>query len=151
MAVGSFIAYNSFIYRAMRDAVLGESNLNGTYQALLLDNAYVPSLAHATLADVVANECTDPDYGRRNIAGLAVSQDGSSRTVIDANDVDFGNAVTIGARYIVIVCYTGVNATSYLVGYMDLNDGGAANVQSTNDDFDVGWNAAGIYRITPNV
>lgn len=150
MAVSAFKMYKSFMYRAMRDALLGESNIAGTLKAILLDNAYTPSLTGDTLlSDIVADECADGDYARQNISGLAVSQDGSSNTALDAADVDFGNAVTISARYLVLVWDTGVDSTSYLVGYVDLNDGGSANVSSVANDFDISWNAAGFYVVTP--
>ena len=150
MAVGAFKMYKSFQYRAMRDAMLGESNIAGTLKAALLDNAHTPSLtAHSTWNDVSGDECADGDYAEQTITGLAIGQDGSSNTTIDANDVDFGNAVTISARYLVLYYDTGTPTTSYLVGITDLNDGGAANVSSTADDFDISWPAGGFYTITP--
>lgn len=147
MAAGNFIPYDEFVFRFARQ----EFNfLNGTIEALLLDNAYTPdTAAHTVLGDVTGQEITDTDYARQTLANNTITQDGSGRTVFDADDVDFGNAVSIAARYMVIVLNTGVASTSYLMGYVDLNDGGTGNVSSTNSDFDVAFSANGIHRIDP--
>ena len=150
MAVGNFIPYDSFVYRVAR----GDFDfLVDTVKMLLLDNAYTPlPAAHDALDDISANEVDDgvfTDYAQQTLAGKTITQDGSTRTVFDANDVDFGNAVTITARYAVIFKDSGTPATSWLMGYIDLNDGGSTAVSSTASDFDVGFNAAGIYRIDP--
>lgn len=73
----------------------------------------------------------------------------AQRVTFDANDVDFGDSVSISARYLVLWLDTGTSGTSYLMGYVDLNDGGTGNVSSTNSDFDVSWATEGIYQIKP--
>jgi len=69
--------------------------------------------------------------------------------IFDADDVDFGDSVSISARYLVLWVDTGTGSTSYLMGYVDLNDGGSSNVSSTNSDFDIQWSSSGIYQIKP--
>lgn len=148
MTVGNFTAQASFVYRVARGDI---DFLTDTIMAMLLDNAYTPTAAHDALDDVSAQEVnagTYPDYARQTLASKTITQDGSLRTVFDAADVDFGNAVTISARYMMLFKDSGVAGTSYLLGYIDLNSGGSANVSSVAGDFDVGFNASGIYRIT---
>lgn len=150
MSAGNFIPFKKAPYRMLRQELDWLTPGAGTWKAALLTSAYTPDAnAHDAWDDVSAHECADGDYARQNLASRTITQDGSNRTVFDAADVDFGNAVSIAARYMVLFLDTGTPATSYLFGYVDLNDGGSGNVESTNDDFDVGFNASGIYRVTP--
>ena len=147
MAAGNFIPYRSFVLKTARQEF---DFLGATIQALLANVGYTPNVAtHDALDDVTANEIADAGYARQTLGGKTIAVDGSGRTVWDANDVDFGNAVTLAAKYMILFLSTGTPATSWLMGYVDLNDGVGSNVQSTSSDFDVGFNAAGIYRITP--
>lgn len=121
-----------------------------TMVAMLLDTAHTPSLTtHEFISDVVANECGDVDYGRQTLASKTVALAGG-KLVFDAADVDYGNAVTISARYLVIAKNTGSDTTSPLLFICDLNTGGG-NLSSTSADFDVAFNTSGIHDVTPNV
>ena len=100
MAAGNFTAYSEWVYRTSRDEF---DYLDDTIKAILLDNAH--SLAAGTdrvLADVSADECADGDYAAQTLGTKTLTQDGSNRPVYDAADVDFGAAVTISARYLVL-------------------------------------------------
>jgi len=147
MAAGNFIPYDEFVFRLAQQEF---DFLNGTMEAILLDDAYTPdTAAHTVIGDISSQEIGDTDYSRQTLANKSITQDGSGRTVFDADDVDFGNSVSISARYMVLALNTGTGSTSYLMGYVDLNDGGTGNVSSTNSDFDVAFSADGIYRIDP--
>ena len=147
MAAGNFIPYDEFVFRLAQQEF---DFLNGTMEAILLDDAYTPdTAAHTVIGDISSQEISDTDYSRQTLANKSITQDGSGRTVFDADDVDFGNSVSISARYMVLALNTGTGSTSYLMGYVDLNDGGTGNVSSTNSDFDVAFSADGIYRIDP--
>ncbi len=136
--------------------------LNGTIDldtdtlvAVLVDNAQTPSTANDDVySDISGNECADGDYTAQVISGAAWSNPSGRNFKFDADDVDFGNSVTISARYLYVVRRAGGSlvAGDLIVGYMDLNDGGGANVSSTNGDFDVSWNVANglaTFALTP--
>lgn len=238
MAAGNFIPYESFPYRM----ALGQFRyLRDTLEMALLDNAHTPApTTDQVWADVSSDECADGDYAAQELAGKTITQDGSTRTVFDCNDVDFGDAVSIAARLAVVkstdsqfgvrdatwvwtasgsgtaeyylqrvggtdpdlpapidvlengssmtpgtagslsagewdygdndtlgysTIYVrlsdGANPNSkavdfveavmeWLMGYIDLNNGGSANVSSTASDFDIGIAAAGLYRMDPS-
>jgi len=147
MAAGNFVPYAKFVFHTQRQAF---DFLGATIKALLLANAHTPNMnGHEFLSDIVANEIADAGYVRQSLSGKTITQDGSNRTVYDADDVDFGNAVSLTARYMALFLDTTVAGTSKLMGLIDLNNGGSTAVSSTNSDFDIGFNAAGIYRITP--
>jgi hypothetical protein len=146
MAAGAFLPYQSFVYRTARGDIAW---LTDTIKALLATSTYTPNAAtHTTLSDIT-NECADSGYARQTLGSKTITLDGSGRTVWGAAGLDFGNTVTIAGRYVVLFKDTGTAGTSYLCGYVDLNNGGSGNVSSVNSDFDLAWNASGIYRITP--
>lgn len=147
MAVGPFIPHNVFIEQVFKQNL---DFLNSTVEALLLDNAHNPDVAgHTVLADITPDEIGDADYSRQTLTGKTVAQDAQGRTVIDADNPDFGDAVSISARYLYLVVNTGTPSTSYIIGYMDLNEGGSSNVDSQTANFDPKFSSEGIYRITP--
>jgi hypothetical protein len=126
---------------------------NDTIVAVLIDNAQTPALAtDATWADISANECSDADYTGSFPEGLTMTAlawtDTGARTFkLDAADLDFGNTVTISARYVYLVKRAGATlvAGDLIVGYVDLNSGGSTNVSSTAGNFDLAWATAGMY------
>jgi len=150
MAAGSFIAVDKFPYHAARQAF---DFLGGTIKAALFDNAHTPNPTVNEFLSDLANEVnagTYPDYARQTLAGKTITQGASNKVVFDANDVSFGASVTIVARYLYLFLDTGVAGTSKLMGYIDLNNGGSANVASVASAFSVAWHANGIYSIDPS-
>ena len=109
-------------------------------QAVLVKDDVV-ALADDT--DVSGNECTDGDYAPVVLGGVAMNRTGAT-VKLDANAVAYGDPVTISARYIYVVRRAGASlvAGDLILGYMDLNNGGSANVGSTNAEFTVDWDAA---------
>lgn len=151
MAVGEFI-FTDPGFLAVRKGTIDLEN--DTIVGVLVDNAQTPSVVNDDVySDISANECTDADYTAtfaegHVITGIAWTQTATRNFKLDANDLDFGNSVTIAARYLYVVRRAGASlvAGDLIVGYMDLNDGGSANVSSTNGDFDPGWNVSnGLY------
>lgn len=115
-----------------------------TLVGVLVLNAHTPSLENDNLySDISANECADGDYAPVVLTGVALTRSGAT-VKLDANLVNYGDPVTIAARYIYVVRRaTGTLAAGDLIlGYMDLNDGGSANVASTASTFSVDWDAA---------
>lgn len=150
MAAGAFIAVDKFPYHAARQAF---DFLGGTIKAALFDNAHTPDpTADEFLSDLTNEVSTGayPDYARQTLGTKTITQGAANKVVFDAADVSFGASVTIAARYMYLFLDTGVAATSKLMGYIDLNDGGATNVASVASAFSVAWNANGIYSIDPS-
>lgn len=153
MAVGAF-TFTDPGYLAVRKGTIDLEN--DTIVGVLVDNAHTPSVVNDDLySDISANECTDTDYTTNHpeglvITGLTWSQVSSRNFKLDHALLNFGDAVTISARYCYFVRRAGASlvAGDLIVGYYDLNDGGSANVSSTNSDFDVDANAAGSFTET---
>lgn len=110
-------------------------------------SSYTPATTHVTFSQIT-NECADGDYAKQDATGEATSNSSGTITV-DIGDVDFGNTVTITAKYLVLVRGTvaGSAGTDRVVGYCDLNSGGGS-VSSTSGNFDITINASGIVTAT---
>lgn len=115
--------------------------VNDTIVCVLLAAAYTPdAAAHATYADISANEIADADYAPEVVTNIASTIDGSGTVLVDSDDISFGNPVTIEAKYAAFVQRAGASlaSTDRLLGYVDLNtDSGTATVQSTSSAFSV--------------
>ena len=148
MAAGPVVMYHNG-WLGIVDGTINWST--DTIKAALLQNAYTPNAAtHVNWSDISANEVsstTHPDYAQQAVTTVAPSL-ASGVVTLDANDVDFGNNVTISARYLVLYKDTGVASTSRLICYVDLNDGGSTEVASSNANFDIQWSANGLYQST---
>ena len=145
MAVGNFKAFWSFRQN------LDNGNIDWKTSPItmaVLDATYTLNRAHTLWSDVSAFEISDADYAQVALTGKQVLLDVSNRTVLDADDVTFGDPVTIAGKWGLIHVASGVPATSYLCGSIDLNVGSAANIGSTNALFRIGFDAEGIYRTT---
>jgi len=148
MAAGAVTLYNSALLENFKGAASTQDWDTDSHYMILLANTYTPSGAHATLADVSADEIGDVDYARQDMTGESVT--GAAGTVTgDASDVTFGNPVTITAKYAVIVKGTVATSatTDALVGYIDLNSSGG-DAASTNGAFTVQWSVNGLFQVT---
>jgi len=151
MAAGAFQMYENGLLNICKNNIDFET---ATVKAALMTNTHTPSVTtDAAWSDISADEIssvTYTDYAQQTVGvtSLAIV---SNLVVFDSNNVSFGTAVTITARYLVIYKYDATPSIAYLIGYVDLNSGGGTAVSSTNGKFEIDWNAAGIYRLTPNV
>lgn len=143
MAAGTWQVYFTARQRLMDGTYDIDTN---SYVCLLLDNAHTPDLAaHNDLTDVAQDEITDTDYARVTLT--TITWDETNGTVTwDADDIDFGTSVDISARYAVI--FNDTHAEDGLVCYVDLNDGGASNVSSSQSQFLIQIAATGIFTLT---
>jgi hypothetical protein len=119
---------------------------NDSFKVALLDAAYVPDTgAHLVYADLT-DEITDAGYtaGGLAVTGVAVTKD-AGEVKVDAADIDFGDTVSLSAKYMAFYDDTPVT-TKWLLCYIDLNDGGG-NLTSTNSDFDAILHANGLMRL----
>ncbi len=150
MASGNFIPYDNFIKEVFSGA-LNYSTDN--IQAMLLGNNYVPDRSsHKFLSDVVTYEVpATGGYARQVLSNKKVELlSPSGFTKITADNILFGENVTIRARYLVLfnATPTGTNAQQ-LMFYVDLNSGGTEAVQSANSTFALDISPNGIYQIDP--
>tara|TARA_Y100001938_G_scaffold147479_1_gene228749 strand:+ start:1267 stop:1692 length:426 start_codon:yes stop_codon:yes gene_type:complete len=140
MAAGSWTFYNDFKEHLAKADV----DMNGdTFKVLLTTSSYTPAATHSTISDIT-NEVTDSDYSRQTLASVTVTETGGTVT-FDADNISFGSAVSITAKYAVI--YDDTHASDALMCYVDLDTGGGS-VSSTNSTFQITINASGIWTLS---
>jgi len=135
MSAGNFTLYDNAKLLLLNG---GLNMASDAIAAVLLTSAYTSSAAHATWADVSADEVAGGgDYTQKAVSGQAVSETSGTVTA-DTADISFGSAVTITAKYLVLVKGTAgsITSTDKLIGYCDLNAGGGS-VSSTAGAFSV--------------
>lgn len=121
----------------------------GTLKAMLLDDAHTPDLAaHEFVSDIVADEIADAGYARQTLTGKT-NTIVAGKIRVDSDDIDYGDSVSIAARYQAIYREVTNDADSQLLALLDLNTGGG-NISSTSSDFDIAINANGIFEVTLN-
>lgn len=134
----------------------GTIDLEGdTIVAVIIDAAQTPVIAtDATYADISANECADADYiatfaEGHVVANLLWTDVGTRVFMLDADNLDYGNNVTISGQYIYLLRRAGASlvAGDLIVGFVDLQTE-EGNVSSVNGDFDLAWAATGLFRDT---
>lgn len=145
MAAGNPQAYGQFLLNCLNNT---SDWVNDNHYAILLTSSHTFTITHTTLADISANEIADYDTsGPQDMTGEALS--GAAGTVtFDADPVDFGNNVTITARYIAYLEGTvgAKSGTDKLCFSAALDD--TADKSSSNGDFDVDFNASGACTVT---
>ena len=134
------IIYTSF-HKQCADGTFDLDSPGAVFKCALLSSAHAPSAAHATLADVVANEVAGAGYtaGGAALTNVTWSVVGAT-AVFDADDPIWVNA-TISARYAVIYLVGTSNGVTNPL--MCLIDFGAVN-GVTGGTYRVKFNDAGI-------
>lgn len=144
MAAGAFVCTDEG-----KEDFFNEDFVIDNHYWILVTASHTPNTAtDITYSNVSANECADGDYAAQDATGETCSQTTGTVTV-DVGDVDFGNTVTITAKYLYLLRGTAVGktGTDRIVGYVDLNNGGGS-VSSTSGNFDIAINASGIVTAT---
>lgn len=137
--------YGNLIQRAFNKEVDYDSDV---IKVALLTNSYSPDQdAHQTWADIKSAETVGTGYtgGGATLGGKTVTYDAANNvTVLDAEDVTWANS-TITARYAVVYSDEGAaDNEKVLLGYVDFG----VDQASTNGNFTITWDAAGIFRFT---
>jgi len=117
-----------------------------TIKVMLCTSTYVPDQDTHIYKSSITNEVIGTGYtaGGVTLTTKTIGYTGATNvTKLDADDVTWASS-TITARYAVIYVDTGVDATSVLLGYVDFG----ADVSSTNGNFTITWDAAGIFTDT---
>lgn len=120
-------------------ANLSTDNLN----AVLLSSTYTPNQDTHQFQSDLTGEVSGTGYtaGGKALTGVTVTYNGSTNTLtLDANDVSW-SAVSVTARYVVIVDTTpGSGATNPLICYQDFG----GDVPASSGTFTITWDPAGI-------
>lgn len=148
MSADPIVLYSS----AKINLLNGEINFSsGKFQVVLLTSSYVPSLAHSTYADISANEVsgasgTGYTTGGQPLISPAVAASGNG-AIVTAGPSSWTGA-TFAAQYAAIVQVAGANLapSDKLLGYVNLNDPGAA-IAVANAAFTITWPATGILAV----
>jgi len=137
MASGNPQMYGQFLLDCLDNT---DNWVTDDHYAILLTSSHTFTIGDTTLTDIVANEISDGDYSPQDMTGEALS--GAAGTVkYDADVVDFGNTVTITARYMAILKGTvaAKTGTDKLCFSCELDD--TTDKSSSNGDFDVDFHA----------
>lgn len=141
MAAGAFTMYHNGLKNLLNGNV---DFLTDTIKCALLLNTYTPAAeTDDAWDDVSAYECADVDYAKLTLSSKAISASGGI-VAIDGADLDYGSAVTITAKYLVVYKDSGVASTSYLIGYMDLDSTGGGDASSAASPFRVRFHSLGM-------
>lgn len=120
-----------------------------TIKAALMKSTYTPNIdTDIFFSDIVANETSGANYttGGVTLTSKTETQDNvNDRGVFDFDDPTWVNVTFTDARWLVIYKYTGSNASSPLMGVIDL----LATQVATSDTFTVQLAAAGAYYVGP--
>lgn len=137
MAIGTFTLYNNGKELLLTDNA-GQINwATDNISAALLSAAYTPSATHSTWADVKANHVTGTNYAPVALTNKTSARSGAT-ILWDCDDINFGSAVTVTAKYLVIVKGTAGSLadSDAVLGYVDLDNATtSATVSSTNSVF----------------
>lgn len=131
-----------------RSALHKELNVEADALKLMLTTStYAPSQANDRYQSSVTNEVSGSGYVAGGVAltGVAAT-DAAGVYTLSANTVDFGILTVAGIRICVLYDSTpGTAATNPLIWFWDIGaDNSPAGV-----DFQLQWNASGIFTITP--
>jgi hypothetical protein len=143
MAVTAFW-YGQSLMKALNKEIDFDSD---TIKVMLTTSTYTPNQdTHVYLSDVT-NEVTGTGYtaGGATLANKTIGYTAGTNVIkLDADDVTWASS-TITARYAVIYDDTpSTTATKPLLGYVDFG----ADQSSSNGNFTITWDAAGILKVT---
>lgn len=137
--------YNGYKVNAAKGAI---AFLTDTIKVALLKSTYTPDIDnHKFFSDVIAQESSGTGYttGGNTLTSPTVTEDDvNDRAVLSGANVAWPTATIADARYAVIYKSTGNNATSPLIGYIDL----LATKSWNGDTAQINWNALGIFSLT---
>jgi len=150
MAVTAFW-YGKAILNAFGGETAGESIaidfLSDTIKVSLHTSTYTPAQDTDEFWDAATNEVSGAGYttGGATLGTKTLGYTAGTNVIkFDAADTSWASS-TITARYAVIYKDTGTPSTSPLLGYVNFG----ADVVTSNGTFQITWDAAGIFTITP--
>lgn len=145
MAIGNF----HWMVKGLLAVLNGTVDLDtDAFTVYLVDETWTPAQQTDDLwTTIAAKECASADYAAQALAGMAMAQSAGD-VAWDFTDIDFGNAVTISSKYMLVKH----NTSGKIIGFVDLNTATtSALAESTAGNYDIGINAAGAFKVTPTV
>lgn len=147
MAAGEFRIYDA----ALRDTFNGDIDWEGTLAAALLSASHTIDTANDdTWSDVSGEEISDGDYDSIAVPSPAISVPSAGTVRFDCGDLDYGDPVTIEAKFLVIVEGTAgsLNAGDKLLAIVDLDEAsGSATYDVDAGEFLISINANGVLQV----
>lgn len=129
MAFSALTFVNDGNLRLLQNA--GQQWDEGTHYAALIKNAHTPAATNTTYSTISAQICTSSSYAHVALASKTLTRSGLVETM-DCADIDFSSsgANTMVGRYCYILEGTAASpqSTDAVIGYIDLNSGGSADV-----------------------
>lgn len=145
------MAVTATLYNPFKKKIVDGTNIDldsDTIKIALVGSGYTPAIdTHDFWDDVVANESSGTGYtaGGATLSNITLSVDTTNdRAVFDADNVSWTISSALAARYAVIYKSTGDNATSPLIGYIDLD----ALYSLASGTLTITFHATGILTIT---
>jgi len=142
MAV-SAVGYGQMLIKALNKEIDWDTD---TIKVMLCTSSYVPNQDTHVYKSSVTNEVANGNgytTGGITLTTKTITYTAGTNTIVlDADDVTWATS-SITARYGVIYCSTGVDATSVLIGLIDFGQ----DFTSSNGDFKITFNASGILNI----
>lgn len=121
--------------------------LSDTIKVMLCTSTYTPNKDTHVFKSDVTNEVTGTGYtatGATLANKTATYNSGTHTVILDGDDTTWASS-TITARYAVIYDATpATDATRPLIGYVDFG----SDVSSSNGNFTIQWDAAGVAKVT---
>lgn len=146
MAVTATI-YNNYKLKLF-DSSTKISLATDTIKLAAVTSSYTPDIdTHDFWDDVAGNESTGTGYsaGGATLANVTAAVVGASDLAkFDADDVTWTISSAFSARYLVLYKSTGNNATSPLIGYIDLG----STYSLASGTVSLTWSASGVLTIT---
>lgn len=147
MAAGDFTLFGAAKEAIAKNTIDLDTN---SFVAVLVTSSWTPApTTEDTWSDISANEVANGNGYTTGGTAVTITVNRSGGTVtVDASDVSWA-ASSITAKYCVICKKAGgsLTGTDLLLGYADLKTGGGS-VSTDNGDFDVLWNASGIFTMS---
>ncbi len=141
MAISKVTAYNQMLGVLLGDPTKQwNDSVVGAFMVVVCDNTYSPNPGHTTSFDL-AGVITVGDGAPVNLTGRSLdSATTPAETLFKSNNIDFGSAVTLTGKYIVLVqpAVAGVfdGSNDKLIWYFDLDDSSSsAQIDVVADEF----------------
>lgn len=132
---------------ALVKALSGEINFFGSpIMVMLCTSGYALDQDVHAYKSAVTSEVVGLGYtaGGQELQGKSITYNPSSNMITITGATVSWDSSVIQARYAVLYCATGNDATSALLGYVDF----ALNETSSGGPFTIAWDPAGIFTLT---
>ena len=137
--------YSQFPYWTLRDLLGGDIN-SVTIKVMLCTSSYTPNQDDHAAKNQITNEISGTGYsaGGKTIGGHGMTVSGRVSKFDASGDVTWASS-TLTARYAILYDDTpAADSDKILILYVDFGE----TKSSSSGDFEIQWNASGIFTIT---